>query len=131
MQDLGQPIFYEIPKFHTSLLWCLPFDYEANNFSKNQDSNKVNIIEKRFDVIIKELNKEFRLAIENEEVRQDNEKITIKFHRSYCALYSIYVKHKYTIDFYIDHFQLDVNGFWVSTLSAKIGNKSYQFDLDA
>ena len=83
MQDLGQPIFYEIPKFHTSLLWCLPFDYEANNFSKNQDSNKVNIIEKRFDVIIKELNKEFRLAIENEEVRQDNEKITIKFHRSY------------------------------------------------
>jgi len=93
LQDLGQPIFYEIPKFHTSLLWCLPFDYEANNFSKNQDSNKVNIIEKRFDVIIKELNKEFRLAIENEE--------------------------------------LDVNGFWVSTLSAKIGNKSYQFDLDA
>ena len=120
-------MFYEIPKFHTSLLWCLPFDNEANNFSKNQDSNKVNIIEKRFDVIIKELNKEFRLAIENEEVRQDNEKITIKFHRSY---YSIYVKHKYTIDFYIDHFQLDVNGFWVSTLDAKIGNKTYQFDLD-
>jgi len=93
LQDFGQPIFYQTPKFHTSLLWCLPFDYEENDLSINQDCNKVNIIEKRFDVIIKELNKEYSLAIENEE--------------------------------------LDASGFWVSTLSAKIGNKTYQFDLDA
>lgn len=93
LQDFGQPIFYETPKFHTSLLWCLPFDNEENNLSMHQDSNKVNITEKKLDVIIKQLNKEFRLAIDNEE--------------------------------------LDVNGFWVSTLSAKIGNKTYQFDLDA
>ena len=73
LQDFGQPIFYETPKFHTSLLWCLPFDNEENNFSINQDNNKINIIEQRFDVIIKELNKELRLAIENEEVRKDNE----------------------------------------------------------
>ena len=85
MQDFGQPIFYQTPKFHTSLLWCLPFDYEENDLSINQDCNKVNIIEKRFDVIIKELNKEFRLAIENEEVRKDNEEITLKYHRSYCC----------------------------------------------
>ena len=129
MQDFGQPIFYQTPKFHTSLLWCLPFDYEENDLSINQDCNKVNIIEKRFDVIIKELNKEYSLAIENEEVRKENKEITLKYHRSY--LYSICDKHKYNFDFYIDSFQLDASGFWVSTLSAKIGNKTYQFDLDA
>ena len=61
----------------------------------HQDSNKVNIIEKRLDVIIKQLNKEFRLAIDNEEVRKDNRKINIKFQR----LFSIYGKHKYNSDF--------------------------------
>ena len=79
LQDFGQPIFYETPKFHTSLLWCLPFDNEENNFSINRDKNKVNIIEKRFDVVIKELNKELRLAIENEEVRKDYRKLLLNF----------------------------------------------------
>ena len=99
LQDFGQPIFYETPKFHTSLLWCLPFDNEENNFSINRDNNKVNIIEKRFDVIIKELNKELRLAIENEEVRKDYRKLLLNFID--LILYSIYDKQTYNIDFYI------------------------------
>ena len=94
----------------------------------HQDINKVNITEKKLDVIIKQLNKEFRLAIDNEEVRKDNRKLNIKFQRCY---FQYMVNTSTILIFYIDYFQLDVNGFWVSTLSAKIGNKTYQFDLDA
>jgi len=92
LQEFGQPIFYETPKFHTSLLWCLPISNEENRFLQNQDSLEIDSNEERFEVIIKELNKEFQVAIDNNEI--------------------------------------DSNGFWVSAINAKIGNKSFKFELD-
>ena len=68
LQEFGQPIFYETPKFHTSLLWCLPISNEENRILQNQDSHEIDSNEERFEVIIKELNKEFQVAIDNDEV---------------------------------------------------------------
>ena len=66
--------------------------YQENNCQHNEDATKIEILEKRLNILIKEMNKEFKIAIETEE--------------------------------------LDIDGFMVSTLHAKIGNKLYSFDLD-
>ena len=65
---------------------------QENNCQHNEDATKIEILEKRLNILIKEMNKEFKIAIETEE--------------------------------------LDIDGFMVSTLHAKIGNKLYSFDLD-
>ena len=66
--------------------------YQENNCQHNEDATKIEILEKRLNILIKEMNKEFKIAIETEE--------------------------------------LEIDGFMVSTLHAKIGNKLYSFDLD-
>ena len=63
-----------------------------NDHLHYEHADKKEIIENRLNILIKEINKEFKLAIETEE--------------------------------------LDIDGFMVSTLHAKIGNKFYSFDLD-
>ena len=65
---------------------------QENNCQDNENATKIEILEKRLNILIKEMNKEFKIAIETEE--------------------------------------LDIDGFMVSTLHAKIGNKFYSFDLD-
>ena len=51
LQDFGQPIFYETPKFHTSLLWCLPLTNQENNCQHNEDATNIEILEKRLPII--------------------------------------------------------------------------------
>ena len=63
-----------------------------NDYLHYEHADKIEIIESRLNILIKEINKEFKLAIETEE--------------------------------------LDIDGFVVSTLHAKIGNKFFSFNLD-
>ena len=69
LQDFGQPMFYTDPKFHASLIWCLPINKnEEKSFSPHQVDSNIENSERQLNLILKEINQEFQLAIENEEV---------------------------------------------------------------
>ena len=68
LQDFGQPMFYTDPKFHASLIWCLPINKNEKSSSPHQVDRNIENSEIQLNLILKEINQEFQLAIENEEV---------------------------------------------------------------
>ena len=67
LKEFDQPEFYRTPKFHASILWCLPLSNESEENTNIQNSKHLDL-ETELQGFIKDINEEFRAAIKTGEV---------------------------------------------------------------
>ena len=68
LKEFNQPTFYKIPKFHTSLLWCLPIRDKRYEWSKKSDNSALVQLEEELKAVIEEINRDFQSDLENDVV---------------------------------------------------------------
>ena len=68
LKDFNQPTFYKIPKFHTSLLWCLPTRDKRYQGSNKLDNSALLQLEEELKSVIEEINRDFQFDLENDVV---------------------------------------------------------------
>merc|ERR1719412_2915224 len=66
LKEFNQPTFYKTPKFHTSLLWCLPVQDKLTEAPQDIDNSSIMRLQEELHSVIEEINKEIHTAIENE-----------------------------------------------------------------
>ena len=68
LKEFGQPEFYKDPKFHASLIWCLPItDNALSNMEISKESATINF-EKQLKECIEEINRDIKAAYQTGEV---------------------------------------------------------------
>lgn len=68
LKEFGQPEFYKDPKFHASLIWCLPItDNALSNVEISKESATINL-EKQLKECIEEINRDIKAAYQTGEV---------------------------------------------------------------
>ena len=68
LKEFGQPEFYKDPKFHASLIWCLPIiDNALSNMEISKESATINL-EKQLKECIEEINRDIKAAYQTGEV---------------------------------------------------------------
>ena len=68
LKEFGQPEFYKDPKFHASLIWCLPItDNALNNLESSKESATISL-EKQLKECIEEINGDIKAAYQTGEV---------------------------------------------------------------
>ena len=63
LKEFSQPEFYQPPKFHVSLLWCLPISNAEPECYMETKKPRIIDLEKDLHDCITELNKEFKAAL--------------------------------------------------------------------
>merc|ERR1712154_506137 len=66
LKEFNQPTFYKTPKFHTSLLWCLPVQDNLSEAPQDVNNSPIMRLQEELHSVIEEINKEIHTAIENE-----------------------------------------------------------------
>ena len=67
LKEFGQPEFYKDPKFHVSLIWCLPITENLSGVGISKESATINL-EKQLKECIEEINRDLKAAYQTGEV---------------------------------------------------------------
>ena len=128
LKEFGQPEFYKDPKFHVSLIWCLPITENLSGVGISKESATINL-EKQLKECIEEINRDLKAAYQTGEVCYSKHyHYTFKMVENFS---SNLIDRLWCQLFIFSDLQLEAAGFVVSNLTAKIGDKYFEFQLNS